>query len=327
MAKPTRLFLRTPLLPAVLLPLLPLAHAASTPGALAPVSLRNEFAYSTARPCAAACLIYNGIYACQVAGYYYDLGVELACGRCGPINNCYCSTKFGSSATSYISSCVSQNCARSVDSWPEEVTSMLELYDGYCATANVMPASVTKGAAGGATATKATGGSGTTGTNPGAGSGGEGAKETAPALSEEGKKDKEGLSQSDIIALAASLGVGIPSLLIALITLCVQLRKRKRAKAEKEAGAVYAPATTSNTALALSHYPAKPAELAPARYEPPPPTYTQPSFKPELEANPYPVNANANPSQTQTSAYPAQHQYAVHQQYPASHQYPTQQYQ
>ncbi|KAK0740009.1 hypothetical protein B0T18DRAFT_312061, partial [Schizothecium vesticola] len=214
-------------LPAVLLALLPLARAASTTGALAPVSLYHEFAYSTARPCAAACLIYNGILPCNVAGYY-DLGVELACGRCGPINNCYCGTKIASSATSYISSCVSQNCARSVDSWPEEVTSMLELYDGYCATANVMPASVTKGAAGGATATKATGGSGTTGTNPGAGAGGEGAKETAPASSEEGKKDKEGLSQSDIVALAASLGVGIPSLLIALVTLCVQLRKRKR---------------------------------------------------------------------------------------------------
>ena len=320
MAKPTRLLLRAPLLPAVLLALLPLARAASTPGALAPVSLRGEVAYSVARPCAAGCLIYNGIYACQVAGYYYDLGVELACGRCGPINNCYCSTKFGSSATSYISSCVSQNCARSVDSWPEEVTSMLELYDGYCATANVMPASATKGA------TKATGGSGTTGTNPGAGAGGEGAKETAPASSEEGKKDKEGLSQSDIVALAASLGVGIPSLLIALITLCVQLRKRKRAKAEKETGAGYAPATASNTAPALQGYPAKPGEQAPANYEPPPPTYNQPSYKAELEASPYPVNANANPLQSQTSAYPVQHQYSGHQQYPASHQYPTQQY-
>lgn len=319
MAKPTRLLPRAPLLPAVLLALLPLTRAASTPGALAPVSLYHQTVYSLARPCAAACLVYNGVLPCNVAGYY-DLGVELACGRCGPINNCYCSTKFGPSATSYISSCVSANCARSVDSWPEEVTSMFELYDGYCATANVMPVSGTKGAAaGGATATKASGaGSGTTGTNPGAGAGGEGAKETAPASEEEGKKDKEGLSQSDIVALAASLGVGIPSLLIALGTLCVQLRKRKRAKAEKEGGGSYAPATTSSTALALQDYPAKPGEPAPAKYEPPPPTYNQPGYQPGVEASPYPVNANT---------YPVQQQYAVHQQYPASHQYPTQQYQ
>ncbi|KAK1829307.1 hypothetical protein QBC39DRAFT_237522, partial [Podospora conica] len=198
--------------------LAPLARAASASGALAPVSLYYDIAYSTARPCAAGCLIYNGVLPCNVAGYY-DLGVELACNRCGPINNCYCSAKLGASATSYISACVSDKCARSVDSWPDEVTSMLQLYDGYCATANVMPASVTKGVV---TGTKA--GPGITGT------GGEGVKETAPASSEEGgKKDKEGLSQSDVVALAASLGVGIPSLLIALVTLCVQLRKKKRA--------------------------------------------------------------------------------------------------
>lgn len=317
MAKPTSLLPRAPLLPAVLLALLPLTRAASTPGALAPVSLYHQTAYSLARPCAAACLVYNGVLPCNVAGYY-DLGVELACGRCGPINNCYCSAKLGSSATSYISSCVSANCARSVDSWPEEVTSMFELYDGYCATANVMPSSGTKGAAAGATATKIGAGSGTTGTDPGAGSGGEGVKETAPASSEEGKKDKEGLSQSDIVALAASLGVGIPSLLIALGTLCVQLRKRKRAKAEKEGGGGYAPAATSSTALALQDYPAKPGEPALAKYEPPPPTYNQPGYQPRHEASPYPINANA---------YPVQQQYAAHQQYPASHQYPTQQYQ
>lgn len=317
MAKPTSLLPRAPLLPAVLLALLPLTRAASTPGALAPVSLYHQTAYSLARPCAAACLVYNGVLPCNVAGYY-DLGVELACGRCGPINNCYCSAKLGSSATSYISSCVSANCARSVDSWPEEVTSMFELYDGYCATANVMPSSGTKGAAAGATATKIGAGSGTTGTDPGAGSGGEGVKETAPASSEEGKKDKEGLSQSDIVALAASLGVGIPSLLIALGTLCVQLRKRKRAKAEKEGGGGYAPAATSSTALALQDYLAKPGEPAPAKYEPPPPTYNQPGYQPRHEASPYPVNANT---------YPVQQQYAAHQQYPASHQYPTQQYQ
>lgn len=317
MAKPTSLLPRAPLLPAILLALLPLTRAASTPGALAPVSLYHQTAYSLARPCAAACLVYNGVLPCNVAGYY-DLGVELACGRCGPINNCYCSAKLGSSATSYISSCVSANCARSVDSWPEEVTSMFELYDGYCATANVMPASGTKAAAGGATATKVGAGSGTTGTDPVAGAGGEGAKETAPASSEEGKKDKEGLSQSDIVALAASLGVGIPSLLIALGTLCVQLRKRKRAKAETGGGGGYAPTTTSSTALALQDYQTKPGEPAPAKYEPPPPTYNQHGYQPGLEAGPYPVNANA---------YPVQQQYAVHQQYPASHQYPTQQYQ
>lgn len=114
---------------------------------------------------------------------------------------------------------------------------MLSLYDGYCATANV-ELTTTSRIRPVATNTKA---ATTAGTNPtpgpgaGAGSNSDGVpvETNPPTPSGTGTRtadtnEKNGLSQSDIVALAASLGVGIPSLLIAAITLWVQLKKRKR---------------------------------------------------------------------------------------------------
>jgi hypothetical protein len=226
-----------------------------TNGPLAGVSIASEMAYSTARACAAGCLRDNGVYPCQVAGFY-DLAAELACGRCSPINACYCSEALGSSATSYVSACVSRNCAKSIDSWPDEVTSMLAIYDGYCATANVAPTTTSfkTPAKTTATATAAGAGSGSE-TNPGAatatGAGATSAVTGAPS------EAKGGLTQSDIVALAASLGVGIPSLAIAAITLCVQLRKRRA----RVVAASSEPKTHSMTNLQSSATP------------PPPPLY------------------------------------------------------
>ncbi|KAK3362488.1 hypothetical protein B0T25DRAFT_437503, partial [Lasiosphaeria hispida] len=201
-----------------------------TNGPLAYVSVADEMAYSTARACAAGCLRDNGVYPCQVAGFY-DLAAELGCGKCSPINACYCSEALGSSATSYVSACVSRNCAKSIDSWPDEVTNMLAIYDGYCATANVAQTTTSFKAPAKTTAT-ATGGAGSgSETNPGAAADPNAATQTGGAASTAtgtgAAEAKGGLSQSDIVALAASLGVGIPSLAIALITLCVQLRKRR----------------------------------------------------------------------------------------------------
>lgn len=122
-----------PLTMASLLLLAPLTLAATTTGALARFSIFSEIAYSTARACAAGCLVYNGAYPCGVGGYQ-DLGVALQCG-CQSINGCYCNTGLGSSATSYISSCVSRGCSK-VENWSVDLTSMLDLYGSYCATAN-----------------------------------------------------------------------------------------------------------------------------------------------------------------------------------------------
>jgi hypothetical protein len=208
--------------------------AATTNGPLAAMTIYDSLAYKTARGCAANCLVYNGPFACGVNRGYYDLGVFLAC-PCGPNNACWCSKPLGQSVTSYISSCVSAGCAKAVADWPAEVTNMLSLYDGYCATANVavaeVPAMTT--ATNAPKITTASTSAGRTGPVTAAGS----TQTTSPPSSTTttpppAEGDKGGLSQSDIVALAASLGVGIPSLLIAGLTLCVMLRKRRRARAK-----------------------------------------------------------------------------------------------
>ncbi|KAF3361009.1 hypothetical protein VdG1_01018 [Verticillium dahliae VDG1] len=105
-----------------------------TQGPLAPVSLGSYTELATARGCAAACLVYNGIWVCGVNAGYDDLGVALECG-CASINGCYCNTGLASSATAYLSRRVSSRCAESVENWTQEVAGMLGIYEGYCATA------------------------------------------------------------------------------------------------------------------------------------------------------------------------------------------------
>jgi hypothetical protein len=110
---------------------------------------------------------------------------------------------------------------------------MLGMYDSYCATANAaiettVPATITEASSSAPTgASKAQGNTGVPKTQTETGST---SATTAPSSGTAG----EGLSQSDIVALAASLGIGIPSLLIALLTLWVQLRKKKQKAAKSE---------------------------------------------------------------------------------------------
>ncbi|KAL0940263.1 uncharacterized protein CTRU02_203026 [Colletotrichum truncatum] len=219
--------------------LYPFASAATTTGALARVSIYSELAYSTARACAAGCLVYNGQYPCGLVGYQ-DLGVALQCG-CASINGCYCNTALASSATSYISSCVSKGCSR-VDNWSVDMSSMLNLYDSYCATANGgvadAPATTTGAGSSPTTAGGAKGQSNGQATRtPAPGSSGT---SSADAQQSSAAPDNGGLSRSDIVALAASLGVGIPSLLIAGLTLYFQMKKKRRnaAAGENEASSM-----------------------------------------------------------------------------------------
>ncbi|KAF6810870.1 hypothetical protein CSOJ01_06085 [Colletotrichum sojae] len=231
-----------------------LTSAATTTGALARVSIYSELAYSTARACAAGCLVYNGAYPCGTGGYQ-DLGVALQCG-CQSINGCYCNTGLASSASAYISSCVSRGCSK-VENWSVDLTSMLNLYDSYCATANEafdQPSKVP------ATATPAGGGSSPTNTNdakvPSDGqatrTAASGASGTSAADAQQSSGaaagDSGGLSRSDIVALAASLGVGIPSLLIAGLTLYFQIKKKKK-KADAAASPISATQTQSTVQM------------------------------------------------------------------------------
>ncbi|KAH7020704.1 uncharacterized protein B0I36DRAFT_392793 [Microdochium trichocladiopsis] len=225
-----------------------LASAASiTNGPLAPVTVAvSNMAYSTARECARYCLEYGGIWHCGYNAGYYGLGSGLGCG-CASTNGCFCNAAYATSATSYLSSCISAGCGRVVGTgWTSELNAMLGIYDAYCSTANVEQEVVSwtpTATATGAGAGGANGGSATTAAVTGTRPTNTAASATSnPSTGETGNNgngDKgSGLSQSDIVALAASLGVGIPSLLIAGITLCVQLRKKKRRAGERESAMV-----------------------------------------------------------------------------------------
>ncbi|KXJ97319.1 hypothetical protein Micbo1qcDRAFT_200027 [Microdochium bolleyi] len=215
--------------------------ASITNGPLAPVTVgQSNMAYSTARECAKYCLQYGGQWMCGVNAGYYGLGWGLGCG-CASTNGCFCATGLASSATNYLSACISSRCKGVAgDGWTKELDSMLGLYDGYCSTANID----TGGPASWTPSTKTT--TGVAGTNPTGGAAVTGSGPTNAAASatstgdaaagEGGGGGKSGLSQSDIIALAASLGVGVPSLLIAGITLWAQLRKKKRANGAAATG-------------------------------------------------------------------------------------------
>ncbi|TLD18035.1 hypothetical protein PspLS_10381 [Pyricularia sp. CBS 133598] len=208
-----------------------------TGGPAATVSLYKQTDYSTARACAVGCLVYNGIYHCGVNAGYQDLGIGLGCG-CGSVNGCYCNTKVAAEASSYVSSCVSSRCAANVGDWKSEIGSMMNMYGTYCATANVEPtpnaanapnpAGVTGKAASGTLQTSAGGGS-RAGAGLPAETGDSGAGQQQQQQSNGGgdSASKGGLSQSDVIALAASLGVGVPSLMIAAATLWLQMKKKK----------------------------------------------------------------------------------------------------
>ncbi len=225
--------------------------AETTNGPLATLSIWEGMEYKTARACAQGCLQYNGVLPCNVQGYY-DLGVELGCGRCGPINACYCSSGLASSATSYLSACVSRGCAKSVSNWEEEANNMLSIYDGYCATANVAAATTTT--------PKTTRTPGATGAASDAGT----ATQTGPTSSATetssggAESNGGGLSQSTIVALAVGLGVGIPGITIAaLIACCVMFRRKRKARTARKA--------------------AEGAATTPQFQQPPPPQYQSPA--------------------------------------------------
>lgn len=225
---------------------LSLAHAAeSSNGPTAYVTITDNPQYVTARPCAADCLWYQGVWSCGVNKGYYDLAQELQCG-CDALNNCYCGKDNAASASSYISSCVSSGCSK----FPDEQQSAIALYNSYCATANVAQtsSSPTTTAAASITETSTTTSSQkAASTNPpnsvvltGNGDAAAGAapvttaftstSSTAPraTASAEAGTDEGFLSKSDLIALGVGLGVGILSLIIALATFCSMRRKVTR---------------------------------------------------------------------------------------------------
>ncbi|PVH81672.1 hypothetical protein DL98DRAFT_165185 [Cadophora sp. DSE1049] len=205
--------------------------ATSASGPTAYVSLAASPPYATMRPCAATCLVYQGVWSCPWNSGYYDLGIELSCG-CDPQNFCYCDPKFAASASSYISSCVNAGCGADFSG---EVTSAMDLYNGYCATANVAAAvQTTVPSVTASNSAKSTPVANSPNTNLDANAN-ESSTTSTPDTTETPEpgtssvtSEKKGLAQSDIIALAVGLGVGLPSLLLALATFCVTKRRKEK---------------------------------------------------------------------------------------------------
>jgi hypothetical protein len=212
--------------------------AATTLGPLAPVSINQLPSYSSARPCAAGCLVYNGRWTCGFNAAVYDLGLGLGCG-CGPNNACFCSAGLASSASSYISSCVSAKCT-GIGDVGGDLTSMLGLYDGYCKTANVETGTIVPATTTAESIPEGTGAPATTVVrSTGSSSVRVSASATATSTQsspEAEEKENEGLSKSDLIALATGLGVGIPSLLVGAWALYLQLRRRANSSASSTGG-------------------------------------------------------------------------------------------
>ena len=211
----------------------------SSNGPTAYVSISDSPAYATARPCAAGCLWDNSNnYVCGVNAGWYDLAMELQCG-CDSLNACYCGKDNAASASSYISSCVSAACSK----FPQETNSAMNLYNDYCATANVAVATTSDTslptptaspvAASVASSTTSSRFTIQTGSNSeqeaanstnAAATGAESEAAASPTSSDGAGKD-DGLSLSDLIAIGVGLGVGIPSLIIAIATFCLMRKK------------------------------------------------------------------------------------------------------
>ncbi|KAH7321790.1 hypothetical protein BKA65DRAFT_89146 [Rhexocercosporidium sp. MPI-PUGE-AT-0058] len=207
--------------------------ATSAAGPTAYISLASSPPFATMRSCARVCLVYEGVWSCSNKGYY-DLGIELSCG-CSPQNSCYCDSKAAASASAYISSCVNSGCGAE---FPGEVTSAVDLYNGYCATANVAATFPTSapGVTPSTTATKSTLVANSPNTNLDANANDSSSTttnliigQTSPPATSTTTSEKKGLAQSDVIALAVGLGVGLPSLLLALATFCLQRKRRDKA--------------------------------------------------------------------------------------------------
>lgn len=155
---------------------------------------------------------------------------------CGPgaNNACYCRTDFASSASSYLTSCISDGCSRASGNIDSEINTALAIYDGYCARARVEGVTSTE-AATDTTAVEASAGPKTMSPSAARSTGASAAVATKSHDSQDASSSasptlnkSNGLSKSDAIALGVGLGVGIPSLLIAMTTCCFQMRKRRR---------------------------------------------------------------------------------------------------
>ena len=165
-------------------------------------------------------------------------------------------TDYASSATSFILECVELRSSDLGGGLTREVKTVMELYNGYCETANVDPrttaaelSTVTEGPSTDTVALtaevlrtllpsssalpvrKSSTSALASSTSAPTGRSGSSAAESTTKVS----PNSGGLGKSDAIELGVGIGVGIPSLLLVLVGLRLQIRKRRRnARMEKD---------------------------------------------------------------------------------------------
>lgn len=159
-------------------------------------------AYSSQRPCVQYCL-YSG----QPNGAG---AVNWALG-CTNLNSCMCRADLASSASSFLTICVNTWC----QSAAIDVNNAVSIFNAYCNAATASSTNI-------ATTTVGSSSSGsTTSSQPPTTS----PQPVTTSPSSNTSNDNSGpLSRSDRIALGVGLGIGIPSILIGVITLVVKCR-------------------------------------------------------------------------------------------------------
>ena len=221
--------MRVSFLLAALLPIVianPAPAPAVTEGPQAYISYEALPAFSTLKPCAQGCLRYNGVYHCSLQGYW-DLGKELKCG-CSPLNYCICDKREAAAASSYINKCVATQCTL-----PNEVSAVLDLYNGYCATANVeitssttKPYSFTGVTVGSSKTATPAGGNGVT-------SGNNAAQETSGSSGQVNSANHSGAPKGPVLGLGTIIGIAVGGVILIAALLCIGcclVWKRKRNK-------------------------------------------------------------------------------------------------
>jgi hypothetical protein len=204
----------------VLFIVIPLGLARTTQGPLADVSIAEELAYKTARSCAACCIVYNGVFGANNAGFQ-DLAVHQQCGA-GGINGCYCA--YPSLASAYLTSCVQSRCGKSVTPIEPDISSMVGLYDGYCAMV-VKAVATTSKSSGAATITGAAAGSSAALSSSASSTSTQKASETTTAPPLEKK------TNTVAIGAGVDVGVGVPLLRVLAALIFIVVKRKSKANA------------------------------------------------------------------------------------------------
>ncbi|KAK3364219.1 hypothetical protein B0T25DRAFT_60162 [Lasiosphaeria hispida] len=173
-------------------------RVSAEPDPLSKVSITVVPEYVTQIACVQNCLWHKN--------YYDDLIVTLGCPS-DWLNGCYCRPGAAASASSFLDTCISQNCTH-VSTPTAEYTVAVSVYEKYCAgeaTAPLITSSSSSATGTGLASTREP-------HNPGA-TPSSTPSPTTPPTPVTSTAPKEGLSTSDTIALAVGIPTGVLSLL------------------------------------------------------------------------------------------------------------------